>query len=452
MKKKYSIDRIFIVEDDPIYIRLVKYVFELNPAHEIHIFKTGKECLANLYLRPAIVSLDYMLSDISGEEVLEGIKNYDKDIEVIVLSGQKDIDIAVHLLKSGAYDYIVKNDQTKERLKNVIFQLKNKVELKKEVENLKDQLVNKYNFDKNIIGDSKPMQGVLKLLKKAIQTNISVSIFGETGSGKEVIARSIHYNSNRSKGNFVAVNVSAIPKELLESELFGHEKGSFTGADTQKIGKFELADKGTLFLDEIAEMDVNLQSKLLRALQEREVTRIGGNENIPFDTRVIIATHRKLTEEVAAGRFREDLYYRLLGLPIELPPLRERGNDILLLMRHFLQSFCNDNKLGKLKISKTAKDKLLSYSFPGNVRELKAIIELAAVMAENGEIQEEDIRFNSPRKMEAFLSKEISLKEYNSKIVHHFLDKYNQDVLLVADKLGIGKSTIYRMLKEESKV
>jgi len=167
MKKKYSIDRIFIVEDDPIYIRLVKYVFELNPAHEIHIFKTGKECLANLYLRPAIVSLDYMLSDISGEEVLEGIKNYDKDIEVIVLSGQKDIDIAVHLLKSGAYDYIVKNDQTKERLKNVIFQLKNKVELKKEVENLKDQLVNKYNFDKNIIGDSKPMQGVLKLLKKA---------------------------------------------------------------------------------------------------------------------------------------------------------------------------------------------------------------------------------------------------------------------------------------------
>jgi len=199
-------------------------------------------------------------------------------------------------------------------------------------------------------------------------------------------------------------------------------------------------------------MDVNLQSKLLRALQEREVTRIGGNENIPFDTRVIIATHRKLTEEVAAGRFREDLYYRLLGLPIELPPLRERGNDILLLMRHFLQSFCNDNKLGKLKISKTAKDKLLSYSFPGNVRELKAIIELAAVMAENGEIQEEDIRFNSPRKMEAFLSKEISLKEYNSKIVHHFLDKYNQDVLLVADKLGIGKSTIYRMLKEESKV
>lgn len=330
--------------------------------------------------------------------------------------------------------------------------MKNKFELKSEVEELKEQLVNKYNFDENIIGDSKPMQGVLKLVRKAIQTNISVSISGETGSGKEVIAKSIHYNSTNSKGNFVAVNVNAIPSELLESELFGHEKGAFTGADAQKIGKFEMADNGTLFLDEIAEMDFNLQSKLLRALQEREVIRIGGHESIPFDTRVIIATHKNLAEEVAAGRFREDLYYRLLGLPIELPPLRERGNDILLLMRHFLQLFCKGNKLGKITISASAKDKLRSYSFPGNVRELKAIIELAAVMAENGQIEAEDIRFNSPRKMEAFLSKETSLKEYTHQIIHHFLNKYDQDVLLVADKLGIGKSTIYRMLKEDNKV
>ena len=351
---------------------------------------------------------------------------------------------------NGAYDYIVKNDETKDRLIYVVQRLKENIKLQKKVEELKDELVDRYDFTKSIIGNSKPMQKVFKLIDKAIKTNISVSISGETGSGKEIIAKSIHYNSNRRKGSFIAVNVSAIPKDLLESELFGHEKGAFTGADARKLGKFELADKGTLFLDEIAELDINLQAKLLRALQEREFMRVGGTKTVKFDARIIVASHRDLLQEVEHGNFREDLYYRLLGLPIEVPPLRERGNDILLLMRYFLTDFCKLNKLEKKTFDKAAKKKLLGYSYPGNVRELKAIVELAAVMADENVICENDINFNSPKRITAFLSEENSLREYTRKIIDHFLDKYDNDVLLVADKLKIGKSTIYRMLKENN--
>ncbi len=450
MKKHFSPINVFIVEDDPIYLRLVKYVFELNPDYNIKIFTTGQECIDNLHLKPSIISLDFNLPDMKGDLVLEQIKNYNKDIGVIILSGQKDIEVAVQLMKNGAYDYIVKNEETKDRLHLTVQRLSNNISLKQEVEELKDELVDRYDFNKSIIGNSKPMQKVFKLIDKAIKTNISVSITGETGSGKEVIARSIHYNSNRRKGSLIAINVSAIPKDLLESELFGHEKGAFTGANARKLGKFELADKGTLFLDEVADLDINLQAKLLRALQEREFTRVGGTKTVKFDARIVVATHRDLSQEVELGNFREDLYYRLLGLPIEVPPLRERGNDILLLLRHFLKDFCKLNNLGKMTFDKSAKKKLMSYSYPGNVRELKAIIELAAVMADDKIISENDINFNSPRRATAFLSDEFSLKEYNHKIVDHYLEKYNNDILLVAKKLNIGKSTIYRMLKENN--
>lgn len=450
MKKNHSPIRIFIVEDDPIYVRLIKYVLELNPDHDLYVFGSGKECIDHLHLNPAIISLDYSLPDMDGKFVLENILNYNKDIGVIILSGQKDISVALQLLRAGAYDYIIKDAETKERLRHTVEKLKTNIDLKKEVEELKEELVGKYDFTKNIIGNSKPIQHTFKLVEKAIRTNISVSIRGETGSGKEVIAKSIHYHSDRRKGTFVAVNVSAIPRDLLESELFGHEKGAFTGASTRKAGKFELANKGTLFLDEIGEMDISLQAKLLRAIQEREITRVGGTETISFDTRIITATHRDLAEEVKAGRFREDLYYRLLGLPIKVPPLRDRGNDIILLMRFFLNEFCEANQLGKITIAKEAKKKLLAYNYPGNVRELKAIIEMAAVMAEDNIITDEDIQFNSPKKTEAFLRTELPLRDYTRQIIHHFLDKYNQDVLLVAKKLDIGKSTIYRMLKEEN--
>lgn len=449
MSKTIIANRIFVVEDDPMYQRMVKYVMEMNPDHEVHTFNNGKDCLKNLHLNPSIVSLDYTLPDMMGNEVLQKIKSYNKDIKVVILSGQQNISTAVSLLKEGAYDYITKDGETRDRLLNTLNNIKNNIALVEEVETLREELNKQYSFDTSIIGNSKPMQRLFRLLEKAVKTNITVSITGETGTGKEVIAKSIHHNSDRKDHPLVAVNMSAIPKDLLESELFGYEKGAFTGANTRKAGKFELAHKGTLFLDEIAEMDINLQAKLLRALQEREVQRIGGTSPIKFDARIIVATHRDLGEEVNQGNFREDLYYRLLGLPIELPPLRDRGNDIVLLAKHFLAAFAKQNGLGKMAFSKEAKTKLLEYSYPGNVRELKAVVELASVMAVDNIIEPEDIRFNSPRKTAAFLSEETTLKNYTRKIIHYFLNKYDNNVLLVAKKLDIGKSTIYRMLKEE---
>ena len=449
MKRKFSPKKIFIVEDDPLYIKIIKYVLELDPEHEVHVFTTGKECIDNLYLNPIIVTLDYTLPDMTGYDVMEAIKKYNSNIGIIVLSGQPEISVAVDFMKAGAYLYIVKADDTKDKLLLTVQRLKKQIELQEEVEFLKDELVDKYNISNNLIGTSKPMLRVQKLISKALQSNISVTIQGETGTGKEVVARTIHYSSNRKKGNFIAVNVTAIPKDLLESELFGHEKGAFTGASIRKIGQFEMANNGTLFLDEIVDMDISLQSKLLRALQEREITRVGGTQNIPFDARLIVASHRNLATEVENGNFREDLYYRLLGLPIEMPPLRDRGNDIFLLADHFLKDFCRENKFPLKTLSKEAKEKLIGYSFQGNVRELKAIIDLAGAISEGKIIEQEDIQFNSPRSRESFLDKEMSIKEYNHKIIHHYLEKYDNDVLLVAKKLSIGKSTIYRMLKEE---
>ena len=289
---------------------------------------------------------------------------------------------------------------------------------------------------------------IFDLLEKAVKTNIIVSISGETGTGKELVAKAIHYNSNRKDKPFVAVNLAAIPRDLIESELFGHEKGAFTGSVGRRIGKFEEAEGGSVFLDEIGEMDLSLQAKLLRVLQEREITRIGGNQVIKIDVRIIVATHRNLQEEVKAARFREDLYFRILGLPILLPPLRERGQDIIFIAKHFLDQFTKDNQLKKFKISLEAQEKLLQYPFPGNVRELKSVIELAAVMAEDTEIKPENINFASILGEDAFMLKEMTLQQYMYRIIRSFLNKNDNNVLEVARQLDIGKSSIYRYLKE----
>lgn len=441
--------KIFVVEDDPMYQRMVKYVMELNPDHEVVAFSTGQECLDNLRLQPAIISLDYTLPDMSGREVLQKIKNYNEDIVVLVLSGQQDIGTAVQLLKEGAYDYITKDRETKERLLNTLAHIKQRHKLQREVDHLKEELNAKYHFGNTIIGASEAMQRVFALMEKAVRSNITVAVTGETGTGKEMVAKSIHHNSARRKAPFVAVNMGAIPQELLESELFGYEKGAFTGAVSRKKGQFELADKGTLFLDEIAEIELPLQAKLLRALQEREFMRLGGEKPVAFDVRIIIASHKDLAEEVRKGNFREDLYYRLLGLNIQLPPLRERENDIILLANHFLEQAIDRDQLPPLRFSKEAKQKLLSYSYPGNVRELQAMVDLAAVMTTGEVVRPEDIEFRSLTPEAGFLTQELTMEEYKRKIIFHFLEKYDRDVLLVAKKLDIGKSTIYRMLKEE---
>ena len=440
--------KIFVVEDDPAYTKFLKYVLGLNPDYEVEFFSSGKDCLNNLHKNPAVITLDYSLPDMPGEKVLSQIRLHDPNINVIIISAQEKIGTAVELLKAGAYDYITKDEETKDRVLNSIHNARNKASLIREIDYLKKEISQKYEFEKSIIGTSPAIKKVFDLLEKACSTNISVSIAGETGTGKELVAKAIHYNSKRKNKPFVAVNIAAIPRDLIESELFGHEKGAFTGAMSRRIGKFEESDGGTIFLDEIGEMDMNLQAKLLRVLQEREVTRIGGNQVIKLDTRVIAATHKDLNEEVKQGRFREDLYYRLLGLPIQLPPLRERGNDVIMIAKHFLDNFTRENQMPKFKISQEAQQKLMQYPFPGNIRELKSIIELSAVMASDNEIKPQDISFNSSTRPESFLHQEMTMEEYMYRIIRHFLNKHDNNVLEVARKLNIGKSSLYRYLKE----
>lgn len=440
--------KLFVVEDDQAYTKFLKYVLSLNPDYEVEFFTTGQQCLNNLHKNPAVITLDYSLPDMPGEKVLSQIRSHDPNINVIIVSAQEKIGTAVELLKLGAYDYITKDHETKDRIINAINNARNKTSLIKQIDFLKKEISEKYDFEKSIIGSSVSIRKIFTLLEKACSTNISVSISGETGTGKELVAKAIHYSSKRKNKSFIAVNIAAIPRDLIESELFGHEKGAFTGALSRRIGKFEEADGGTIFLDEIGDMDPNLQAKLLRVLQEREVTRIGGNQLIKLDVRIVAATHKDLAEEVKAGKFREDLYYRLLGLPIHLPPLRERGNDVILIAKHFLDQFTKENQMPRLKISQEAQEKLLQYPFPGNIRELKSIIELAAVMAGDQEIKPPDISFTSSTRTESFLYQEMAMQEYMYRIIRHFLNKYDNNVLEVAKRLDVGKSSLYRYIKE----
>lgn len=440
--------KIFVVEDDPLYAKMLNHKLSMDPEFEVSVFNDGASFLKNLKENPSVVTLDHSLPDISGLELLKRLKKEYPNINVVVLSAQEDVSTAVDMLREGAYDYIIKDSGAMDKVWHVVHQANEKRNLQAEVEYLTSEITAKYNFQQYLKGSSAPMQRVFSLLEKSAKANITVSITGDTGTGKELAAKSIHFNSDRMKKPFIAINVAAIPKELIESELFGYEKGAFTGADQTKMGKFEEANKGTIFLDEIGEMDLNMQAKLLRVLQEREVSRLGSNKMIPLDVRVIVATHRDLLKEVKEGRFREDLYYRLLGISVEMPPLNERGSDIIVLAKAFIADFCKENGMPKKDLSQEAIDKLMKYKFPGNVRELKAIAEIAAVMSEGNTIEENDVQFNRKNEVDDFIQEELTLEEYNSRIIKWYLNKYNNNVLHVADKLDVGKSTIYRMLKE----
>ncbi|MBG0860148.1 MAG: sigma-54-dependent Fis family transcriptional regulator [Bacteroidales bacterium] len=441
--------KIFVVEDNEWYNKLLVYTLSLNQDYEVKSFFNARDFLKCLNESPDIVTLDYRLPDISGLEVLKRIRQENGDIQVILISEQEDINTVVTLLKQGAYDYITKSEDIKERLLNTIQNLGKGINLKREISTLRKEIQKKYSFRQSILGESPVMKNVYELIEKAIETNITVVISGETGTGKELVAKAIHYNSRRKERPFVAVNVPAIPSELIESELFGHEKGSFTGASFRRIGRFEEADGGTLFLDEIGEMQQNLQTKLLRVLQEKEIVRIGSNKPVKTDCRIIVATNKILKEEVKKGNFREDLYYRLLGLPIELPPLRDRGNDILILSRRFIEEFCNENNIPLKRLSGPAQKKLMSYRYPGNVRELKSMVELAATLSVNEEIEPSDFTTDDGDTISSIADDDMTLREYELKIIKAALKKYNNDINQTAKKLNIGVSTIYRMLKEE---
>jgi len=439
--------KIYLVEDDPWYGQVLLHHLRLNPDYELELFTSGKDLLANLHKKPELVCIDFGLPDISGDKLLKELQTRNPQLPVIVISAQEEISVAVELLKAGARDYIIKDEHAKDHLWKSVIQIRENVSLKREVAELREQLETKYSFENSIIGQSEAVKKTFKLLQKAISSNINVSLTGETGTGKEVYAKAIHFNSDRKKKPFVAVNMGAIPSELAESELFGHEKGAFTGAVTTKIGKFEEAQGGTLFLDEIGELDLNLQSKLLRAIQEREIIRVGGNKPIQIDIRLISATHKNLAEEVKKGNFREDLFFRMLGLPLELPPLRQRENDVIILAKHFIDDCAKANKSKALTLSESAKTKLKKYSWPGNVRELKAVIQLACVMADGQTIEADDLTFYEITNAPVYSDQEKTMKAYENEIIGVYLKKYEDNVLLVADKLDISKSKIYQLIK-----
>jgi two-component system, NtrC family, response regulator AtoC len=384
--------KIFVVDDDPFLGTLYKTTLERLDNVEVSHFASPTECFNNIQANPDIVTIDYNMPELNGIELMTKIKNYNDNIQCIMLSGQEELDVVIDTYKKGALDYIIKNENAVANLENAVKNACKNVMLVKEVETLQDQVIDRNKYT-NILGNSAAVLKTLKLIQKVEKSNIMVLVTGQSGTGKELVAKAIHYNSNRARKPFVTVNLGAIPADLIESELFGHEKGAFTDARDRRIGKFEEANGGTVFLDEIGEMDLLMQTKLLRVLQEKEVTRIGSNKNIKLDVRVVAATNRNLATEVKEGRFREDLFYRLQGFLIHLPPLYERGDDIILLSKSFLTDFCKDNRLPQIALSRQAAKYLAEYKWPGNVRELKAVIERAAILCENNEITPEDIVF-----------------------------------------------------------
>ena len=335
------VTRIFVVEDNEFFSQLIKQKLELNDSNEVSLFSNGEDFKMALHQNPDIVVLDYNLPNTNGIDLLKEIKNFNDQIKTILLSGQEKIEVVIEAFENGAEEYIKKDDNALTMLDLKIQKHASSVNLAKEVDTLRDQIIDRHRYDR-IIGESQAILKVLRLIQKVEKTNMLALITGESGTGKELVASAIHYNSARKNRPFVAVNVAAIPEDLMESELFGHERGAFTGADSKRIGKFEEANEGTIFLDEIGEMDVHMQTKLLRVLQESKITRLGSNKEIPLNVRVIAATNKNLAQRVKDGKMREDLYYRLQGFLIHLPPLRERDNDTLLLAKSMLKSFCDN--------------------------------------------------------------------------------------------------------------
>lgn len=384
---------VFLVDDDPVFSMMLKKAIEqAGDFYNVTTFDTGKSILDAIHLNPDILLLDYHLPDVNGIEILSRVKSYNPSIFTLVISGQEKVEVVVDAYNQGADKYILKNDKSIIEVIKSLATISENIALRQEVEQLRDQIIDRNRYDL-VIGESKPVLKVLKLVQKVEKSNILVLITGESGTGKDVVARTIHYHSPRKRKPFVAVNVAAIPEDLIESELFGHEKGAFTGAISRRIGKFEEANEGTIFLDEIGEMDMNMQTKLLRVLQDSKVIRLGSNKEIQLDIRVIAATNKNLMQRVKEGKFREDLFYRLQGFLIHLPRLKERDNDVILLANRFLSDFCKHNRMPEKVLDKQAIQLLLQHDWPGNVRELKSVIERAALISDNQYISDDDIIF-----------------------------------------------------------
>jgi two-component system response regulator AtoC len=398
---------------------------------------------------------DIIISDIklgpnlTGLDVLKAYKSIQPESEVILITAFGSMETAIEALKGGAFDYLSKPFKIEELLVQVGRALENRA-LVRENRNLRQQIESQVQLS-SLVGRSPAMLGVYKKIALVCESRSTVLIYGESGTGKELVARAIHYNGPRAKQRFFAINCGALPESLLETELFGHVRGSFTGAVGNKRGIFEEADGGTVFLDEVAEMSPALQVKLLRTLEEQEVRRVGSNRPVPVDVRILAASNRNLAERVEQGKFRQDLYFRLRVIEIDLPPLRERGEDIPLLAEHFLRRF--ERERGRAyTISPQAFSVLLTYDWPGNVRELENALEAAVALNRSGTITLEDLPpkvradFQKGRRLEDFYSDLPSLDELRAKYVAHVLRVVGDNKVKAAAILGINRKTLYRVL------
>jgi two-component system, NtrC family, response regulator AtoC len=447
---------IFIVDDEKPISKLLTHWVRDKWNYKVEVFESGEDILSNLILNPDLILLDIMLPDIDGIEVLKKIKNHNQNLPVIMLSAQGSIEVAVEALRLGAFDYFPKPIDV-QRLEPAIKNAIKNYDLVKELETLRESVKKEYSFN-NVISADKKMQEVLKMVTKVLDNDITVLINGESGTGKEVIARAIHFNGIRKDKPFVVVNCASIPRELLESELFGHEKGSFTGAYQRKIGKFEVGKDGTIFLDEVGELHMALQAKLLRVIQNKEFERVGGTEVIKTDVRIISATNKDLKIAVENKEFREDLYYRLSSYPIFIPPLRERKGDILILLDHFI-NYVNKKLNKQVKgFSKKALKLVYDYDWPGNVRELENTVERCIILTESEYIDVDSIPQNikisdgtlsTVNTSELFTNDTvIPFEKLKMEAIKHAIKVTNGNILESAKKLHIGRATLYRLMEK----
>jgi two-component system NtrC family response regulator len=447
---------ILIVDDEKNQREMLEG-FLLKQGYGAQAVEDGQKALE--YFRGGsfdLVLTDYRMPGMDGVQLLREIKRLNPEGVVVIMTAYGTVSTAVAAMKEGAYDYLTKPIDLDELL-ILIQRVEREASLGRENRELKEQLRAKFKVD-FIISTSRRMEEALNLVGRVAQSQATVLILGESGTGKELIARAIHYSSPRVEKSFVKVNCAALPENLLESELFGHEKGAFTGAVARRIGRFEQADQGSIFLDEIGDLSPSLQMKLLRVLQEKEFERLGSNQTIRTDVRVIAATNRSLEEAIKKGNFREDLYYRLNVVTIPLPPLRERKEDIPLLIEHFLKKYNGENNKKVGSLSKEARDLLIQYDYPGNVRELENIIERAVVLCRGEILTTQDLPLNlRDVKIEAFLERAKrgrslpeALEEIERQEIVKALEKFSGVQTKAAEELGISERVLrYKMKKHK---
>jgi DNA-binding NtrC family response regulator len=455
---KKTMERILVVDDDPEIREGVADVLR-QAGYDVDEAKDGKKAIKCIETGSYdLVLTDLNLPKVDGMKVLRHVLDESPDTICIILTGFGTIKGSVEAIKMGAFDYISKPVKSDEIVIVVEKALKYR-HLERENILLKQQLRKKYQFE-NFIGDSKPIQKVFELIEKVADTDSTVLITGESGTGKELIAKAIHYNSYRRDNPMVVINCGAIPEELLESELFGHEKGAFTGAHKMRVGRFELANGGTIFLDEIGDMSPNLQVKLLRVLQEQKFERVGGMRTLEIDVRIIAATNKNLINAVNRGSFRQDLYYRLNVIPIKVPPLRHRKSDIPLLIDFFFKRIDPRKRNGINEFSSKAEDALVAYDWPGNVRELENMVERMSILASGDKIELEDVPDSIKGKGAKIESIEVTIpkdgivfdqavEEYEKKLILEALNETNWVKTKAAKLLNINRTTLIEKMKKK---